>query len=416
MGRTQCLLLVALFAVGFKGLSQPYDIVVKGGHVVDPKNGVNEVIDVAIKDGRIAKVSKNIETEHSAQVIDARGLYVTPGLIDIHAHNFPGMRTGDPFPDGFTFRNGVTTIVDAGSSGWKSFPELKRETIDRSETRVLAWLNIVGEGFRGGVYEQDTGDMDPKLTSLVARRFREHIVGIKVAHFNGPEWTPVDRAVEAGKLAGDIPVMIDFGSSTPALSLEELFMKHLRPGDVYTHCFGGIDNERGSGREAIVDANGVLKPFVRPSQERGIVFDVGFGAASFSFAHAVPALKSGFYPNSISTDMNRHSFNGPMHNILHVMSLFLAMGMELPDVIRATTWNSARIIKRDDLGSLSVGSCADVAIFNRRKGRFGFYDRAGQRIEGRRRLECEATIREGKVVFDQNGIARPIVIPAHPYY
>ncbi|MEX2235584.1 MAG: amidohydrolase/deacetylase family metallohydrolase [Cyclobacteriaceae bacterium] len=397
------------------GYCQRYDIVVKGGHVIDPKNGINGVRDVAIRDGKIVAVADRIEASGSTQIIDAKGLYVTPGLIDIHSHNFPDMRTGDPFPDGFTFRNGVTTTIDAGSSGWKSFPEFKRTIIDRSETRVLAWLNIVGEGYRGDPYEQDTRDMNPKLTAAIARRYREHIVGIKVAHFEGPEWTPVDRAVEAANLANSVPVMIDFGSSNPPLSLDELYNKHLRPGDVFTHCFGGIRNNSGGGREAIVE-DGKLKPFVIAAQKKGIVFDVGFGAASFSFACAIPALKSGFYPNSISTDMNRHSFNAPMQNILNVMSLFMAMGMELKDVITATTWNSAKIIRREELGSLSPGSSADVAIFNLRNGKFGFYDRDGQRIEGNNRLECEVTIREGKVVYDLNGLARPIIIPGHPRY
>jgi len=394
---------------------QPYDIVVKGGHVIDPKSGVYEVRDVAIRDGKIVSIADRIETSGSKQIIDAKGLYVTPGLIDIHSHNFPDMRTGDPFPDHFTFRNGTTTTIDAGSSGWRSFPELKRTIIDRSETRVLAWLNIAGEGYRGGAYEQDTSDMNAKLTASVARLYSEHIVGIKVAHFEGREWTPIDRAVAAGKNANNIPVMIDFGSSTPPLPLEELYNKHLRPGDVYTHCFGGIRNKEGGGREAIVE-DGKLRPFVPAAQKRGIVFDVGFGTTSFSFACAVPALKSGFHPNSISTDMNRHSFNAPMQNILNVMSTFMAMGMDLKDVITATTWNSAKIIKREELGNLSPGSCADVAIFNLREGKFGFYDRDGQRIEGSNRLECEVTIREGKVVYDLNGIAMPIIIPGHRRY
>ena len=414
--RTSRYLLVYLFLFSFAACyCQSFDIVVKGGHVIDPKNGINAVRDIAIKDGKIAAVAENIDTGGSAQIIDARGLYVTPGLVDIHSHNFPDMRTGDPFPDGFTFRNGVTTTTDAGSSGWKSFPDFKRKIIDRSETRVFAWLNIVGEGYRGGMYEQDTSDMNAKLTASIARRYREHIVGIKVAHFEGPDWKPVDRAVEAGSRADNIPVMIDFGSSNPPLSLDELFNQHLRPGDVYTHCFGGIRNNDGSGREAIAE-NGKLRPFVLAAQRKGIVFDVGFGAASFSFACALPAMKSNFIPNSISTDLNRHSFNAPMQNILNVMSLFMAMGMDLKDVVSATTWNAARIIRHEELGNLSSGAVADLAIFNLRNGKFGFYDREGERIEGSNRLECEVTIREGNVVYDLNGIAQPIIMPKHPRY
>ena len=392
--------------------AQTYYILIKGGHVIDPKNGINDVMDVAVKDGKIAQVAKNIDVKLASHVIDGNGLYVTPGLIDIHSHNFPGIRTADPFPDGFTFRNGTTTTVDAGSSGWRSFPEFKKDIIDKSETRVLAWLNIVGEGYRGGAYEQNTADMDPKLASIVAKQYKNHIVGIKASHFNGPEWTAVDRAVEAGKFAGNIPVMVDFGQSKPPLPLEELFFKHLRPGDIYTHVFGGSED-----REAVVDIKTkTLRPFVLDAQKRGIVFDVGFGAASFAFAHAIPAIKAGFYPNSISTDMNRHSFNGPMQGLLNVMSAFLALGMDLPSVIKATTMNSAQEINRAELGNLSVGSEADIAVFTLRDGKFGFYDKDGFRLEGSKRLECEVTIRAGKVVYDFNGITKPILIPTYNFY
>jgi dihydroorotase len=278
--------------------------------------------------------------------------------------------------------------------------------IDQAETRVLAFLNIVGEGYRGGAYEQDTGDMDAKLTSLVARRYRNHIVGIKVAHYNGPEWIPVDRAVEAGNLAGNIPVMIDFGGNNPPLSIEELFFDHLRPGDIFTHCFG----ELGS-REAIVDIKTKkIKPFVVKAQERGIIFDVGYGGISFAYSQAIPALQQGFIPNSISTDMNKGAINGSMKDLLTVMSKFMALGMDLPAVIKATTSNPAKEIKREDLGTLSVGSIADVAIFNIREGKFGFFDYTGYKMDGNKKLECELTIRNGKVVYNLNGITTPVVL------
>lgn len=386
--------------------AQEYTIVIKGGHVIDPKNNINELMDVAITDNKIVRVAKNIDASSAKQVVDAKGLYVTPGLVDIHSHNFHSMRNGDPVPDGFTFRSGITTTVDAGSSGWKSFPTFKQEVIDQAETRVLAFLNIVGEGYRGGAYEQDTGDMDAKLTSLVAKRYRNHIVGIKVAHYNGPEWTPVDRAVEAGNLAGNIPVMIDFGGNNPPLSIEELFFDHLRPGDIFTHCFG----ELGS-REAIVDIKTKkIKPFVVKAQERGIIFDVGYGGISFAYSQAIPALEQGFFPNSISTDMNKGAINGSMKDLLTVMSKFMALGMDLPAVIKATTSNPAKEIKREDLGTLSVGSIADVAVFNIREGKFGFFDYTGYKMDGTKKLECELTIRNGKVVYNLNGITTPVVL------
>ena len=406
MQRLLIFLLSVLFFCKLSAHAQTYSIVIKGGHVIDPKNNINGVMDIAINEDTIAQVAKNIDAKQGKQVVDAKDMYVIPGLIDIHSHNFPGIRFGDPMPDGFTFRSGVTTTVDAGSSGWKSFPTFKEQTIDRSQTRVLAFLNIVGEGFKGGAYEQDTGDMDAKLTAIVARRYKEYIVGIKVAHFEGHEWTPVDRAVEAGNQADGIPVMIDFGGATPPLPIEELFMKHLRPGDIFTHCFGQLRN-----REAIVDVSTKkVKSFVWEAQKRGINFDVGYGGISFAYSQAIPALESGFFPNTISTDSNHSSINGAMKNLLSVMSKFLAMGMELPAVIKATTWNAAQVIKREELGHLSVGAMADVAVLNLMEGKFGFYDYTGYKMESDKKLECEMTIREGSIVYDLNGIANPVTL------
>ncbi|HKG68040.1 MAG TPA: amidohydrolase/deacetylase family metallohydrolase [Segetibacter sp.] len=397
--------------------SQPYSILIKDGHVLDPKNNIDGVVDIAINDGKIVQVAKNIDSKQAVQVINAKGLLVTPGLIDIHSHNFWGTEPDHQYengnlalpPDGFTFRNGVTTVVDAGSSGWRTFPTFKAQTIDVSKTRVLAFLNIVGEGMRGG-YEQNSNDMDAKMSALVARRYKEFIVGFKVAHYEGPEWTPVDRAVEAGKQAGGIPVMVDFGGSNPPLPLEQLFMTHLRPGDIFTHCFGQL-----SSREFIVDTQThKVKPFVWAAKKRGINFDVGYGGISFAFSQAVPAVKEGFYPNSISTDIHVGSMNNAMKDMLTTMSKFLAMGMDLKSVITASTWNPAKEIKHEELGNLSVGSGADVAILNVREGKFGLFDYTGYRIAADKRLECEVTIRDGKIVYDFNGIATPIVVPAAP--
>jgi dihydroorotase len=397
--------------------SQEYSIVIKDGHVVDPKNNIDGVIDIAIADGKIALVAKNIDAKKAVQVVNAKGLYVTPGLIDIHSHNFYGTEPDHAYsngtsalpPDGFTFRSGVTTVVDAGGSGWRSFPLFKQNVIDNAQTRVLAMLNIVGEGMRGGPYEQNTNDMDSKMTAIVAKMYPDIIVGVKVAHFNGHEWTPVDRAVEAGKIA-DIPVMIDFGGSQPPLSIEELFMKHLRPGDIFTHAFGQL-----GGRESIVDTNtNKVKPFVFEAQKRGIVFDVGYGGISFAFSQAIPALKDGFLPNSISTDIHTGSMNNAMKDQTNVMSKFLAMGMKLQDVIKASTWNPANEIKRPDLGNLSVGAEADVAILNLRSGKFGMFDYKGYKIETDKKFECEMTIKGGKIVYDLDGIANPIYPPRAP--
>ncbi len=404
---------IVIFFLAFLGfetqlIAQEYSVVIKGGHVIDPRNNINGIMDVAISGDKIALAAPNIDPG-KAQVVDAKGLYVTPGLIDLHSHNFFGTKSdhylSDGFealpPDGFTFRSGVTTVVDAGGSGWKNFSVFKAQTIEHSKTRVLSFLNIVGEGMRGGPYEQNLSDMDSKMKAMVASQNKE-IVGIKVAHYAGKEWDPVDRAVAAGKIA-NVPVIVDFGGTTPPLSIQELFEKHLRPGDIFTHAFAQIDT-----RIPIVDEQGKVKPFVIEAQKRGIVFDVGHGGGSFRFSQAIPALKSGFFPNTISTDIHTASMNGGMKDMSNVMSKFLNMGMTLQQVIQASTWTSAQVIHREELGHLSVGAGADVAVFGVRKGKFGFIDSGGFKMEGDQKLECELTIRDGKVVYDLNGISRPM--------
>ena len=394
--------------------AQTYDIVIKGGQVIDPKNKINEVMDIALKDGKIIKVEKNIDEKEGIQVVSAQGFYVTPGLIDIHVHVFQGNNLDQQYmngpnsvvPDGFTFRIGVTTVVDAGCAGWRTFPDFKRQTIDRSQTRVLAFLNIVGEGMRGGPFEQNLKDMDPKATAECALKNSKDIVGIKLAHFSGPDWTPTDRTVEAGKIA-DMPVMVDFGGSNPPLSIEELFMKHFRPGDIFTHCYAQLGNSR----ESLVDIKtGKVKPFVLEAQKKGIIFDIGYGGISFAFSQAIPAIKDGLLPDAISTDLHIGSMNGAMKDMLLTMSKCLAIGMDLQSVIKASTCDPARIIKHEELGTLSVGSDADIAILNLQKGKFGLFDYTGYKIETDRKFECEMTIRAGRIVYDLNGIANPIML------
>ena len=414
MFKSYFLLLTLSVALSQVCMAQSYDIVIKGGHVIDPKNNIDAVIDVAVNGGKIALVAKNIDPKQAIQVVDAKDMYVTPGLIDIHTHDFYGTEPDHQYeygnlaiaPDGFTFRNGVTTVVDAGSSGWRTFPAFKAQTIDVSKTRVLAFLNIVGEGMRGG-YEQNVNDMDPKMTALIAKKYKDIIVGIKLAHFTGHDWTPADRAVEAGTLGGNIPAMIDFGGSNPPLSIEELFMKHLRPGDIFTHCFGQLGS-----REYIVDLQtNKVKPFVYEARKRGIIFDVGYGGISFAYSQALPAAKEGFFPNSISTDIHAGSMNDAMKDMLTCMTKFLAMGMPLHDVIQASTSNPAKEIKHEELGNLSVGSDADVAVLSIREGKFGLFDYTGYKMQTNKKLECELTIRAGKIVYDLNGIASPIYRP-----
>lgn len=400
--------------------TKPYNIVIKGGHVIDPKNNINTLMDIAIKDGKVVLLAKNIDATQGIQVVNAKGMYVTPGLIDLHVHLFWGHDGSDYMnapaslpPDGFTFPAGVTTVVDAGSPGWKTFELYKKQTIDQSQTRVLAMLNIVGEGMAGGKYENDINQMDPVKTAEMAKKYPNDIVGVKLAHFNGHTWVPTDRALEAGRLA-NIPIMVDFGGATPFLSLDTLFNVKFRPGDIYTHAFGGNGSTSPDGRESIVDVTtNQVKPFVIKAQQRGVIFDVGFGGASFLFSQGTPAIKSGFYPNSISTDLHTGSMNNAMKNMPNIMSLFMALGMDLQSVIKASTWNPAQEIKRPELGNLSEGAEADLAIFTVRKGKFGYYARDGK-IAGKQRLETEMTIKGGQIVYNLNAIAEPNIVPRAP--
>ena len=392
------------------GQTPRYSLLIKGGHVLDARNGVDAVRDVAIADGRIASVAPDIPATDAAVVVDARGLFVTPGLIDIHAHVFYGTEANTEYsngpravpPDSHSFRSGQTTMVDTGGAGWRNFQQFKEQTIDRSRTRVLAFLNIVGNGMKGGPYEQDLGDMDAKLTAQRATQFRDHIVGIKVAHYNGPEWDPVTRAVEAGTKA-NVPVMIDFGGNEPPQSLDALLNTHLRPGDIFTHMCAHV-----RGRTPIVDAQGQVEPFVLAARKRGVIFDVGQGGGSFLFRQAIPAAKQGFHPDVISTDLHGGSMNGGMKDILNVMSKFLHLGMSVQDVVKANTSRAAEVIKRPELGHLGVGAEADVAVLGLRKGEFGFLDSSGWRMPGTQKVECELTVKAGQVVWDLNGRSRPL--------
>ncbi|HEY8511653.1 MAG TPA: amidohydrolase/deacetylase family metallohydrolase [Cyclobacteriaceae bacterium] len=403
--RKGIILLFALVAMVVNLQAQTLDILIKNGHVIDPKNGRDGIMDVAIRDKKIVQVAPSIN-QPATQVIDASGMYVVPGLIDIHGHHFfgtePGHYLSNSFsalpPDGFTLRSGVTTVVDVGGAGWRNFATFKAQTIDNSTTRVLSFLNIVGNGMSGGQREQNIDDMDPVMTAKVAKENKEYVVGIKLAHFEGNTWVPTERAVEAGKLAG-VPVMVDFGGSNPPLSLETLFMEKLRPGDIFTHCFAYV-----KGRMPIVK-DGKLEPFVQKAQQRGIIFDVGHGGGSFAYEIAIPAIQQGFRPNSISTDLHTGSMNKGMKDMLNIMSKLLNLGMTLNEVITCATWTPAKVIHREELGNLDVGAPADVVVLSLDRGNFGFVDVRGFRMPGDRKLTCQVTIANGEVAWDLNGLA-----------
>jgi len=399
---TATVLGLILFLIPVNIQAQEIDILLKGGHVIDPKNKIDSQMDVAIANGKIFKVAPNIPSGNAKKVVDASGMYVTPGLIDLHTHVFVGSNDGfaDGFsslsPDDVTFKAGITTVVDAGTSGWRNFPVFKKQVIDRSQTRVLAYLNIAGSGMTGFPSEEDVNDMDSHMTSLVIQQYPDILVGVKIGHFRGSDWTPFDRALEAAQIA-NVPLFVE--CHLPLYPLEDILRK-MRPGDIYTHSYcTAVD------RTCLLDEQGKIRPYVLEAQKKGIRFDVGHGGGMFHFAIAVPALKEGLLPNSFGTDLHRSSMNSGMKSMLNVMSKFLNLGMSLQDIIYRATWNSANSIKRDDLGQLSEGAVADIAVLSLKKGSFGFLDTAGNRLAGDKNLEAELTIRGGKVVWDLNGIA-----------
>jgi len=406
------MLLAGLYLPIHSSRAQEIDLLLKGGHLIDPKNGIDSKMDVGIKNGKIFKIAADIPANASKKTVNVNGLYVTPGIIDIHTHVFAGTQDpgftgfeiangfGSVVPDDFTFRAGVTTIVDAGSSGWRNFNVFKKQTIDHSETRVLAFISIAGYGMLGTVHAQDITDMNPVATAFVMNEYPNHIVGIKAHHYRGHDFTPVDRAVAAGNMTKK-PIIVDFGGSTPRLSIEELFMKHMRPGDIFTHTFAYSL----PGRESVVDENSKLKPFVLEAQKSGRIFDVGHGGGAFRWHVANASIKQGFIPNTISTDLYRASRNAGMKDMANVMSKFLALGLSVQDIILRSTWNPAMVIQRPELGHLSLGAEADIAVFNVREGNFGFMDARGLTMNGNKKFEAELTLRAGKIVWDLNGIS-----------
>jgi dihydroorotase len=321
----------------------------------------------------------------------------------VHVYTGTGERgsyAGDNsvYPDGFMFRTGVTTAVDAGGAGWRNFPDFKDRIIDRSRTRVLAMLNIVGHGMRGRL-EQDLDDMQAEPTAEMALRHKGVIVGIKTAHYSGPEFLPVERAVQAGTIA-NIPIMVDFGRAYPERSIGDLMAIKLRPGDIYTHVYSGLRGE-------LDPQTGHANTALLVGRKRGVLLDVGHGGGSFTWRVAVPIIGDGILPDTISTDLHTSSMNAGMKDMLNVMSKFLAMGLTLEEVIVRSTWNAARAIKQEQLGNLSVGSPADIAVLRVETGNFGFLDMYNARLNGKQKLSCEMTLRDGRIVYDLNGLGRP---------
>jgi len=401
-----------------------YDLLLKGGHVIDPANQIDEVRDVAVFQGKIAAVEKNIPLDQAAKVVDVSKLYVTPGLIDIHFHVGHGGAPLNWFaPDGrahtaplgipadLALQSGVTTIVDAGTSGAETFLQEKEEVIDHARVRVLAFLNIVANGMNGGL-EQSLDQMDSKLCADTIKKYPDVIVGVKTAHYWTREpwdaehvpWAAVDRAIECGTIA-NVPVMFDFWPR-PERTYADLILKKMRPGDIHTHVFAQ--------QFPVILPEGKINPILAEARARGVIFDVGHGSGSFWFRNAVPAQKQGFVPDSISTDL--HMGNYTVVSMNSVMSKFLAMGVALDDIIRRSTVNPAREIHRAELGTLSVGKDADIAVLELMKGHFGYIDCGVAKMDGDVRLTARMTIRAGRILYDPSGLSMVQWEKARPQY
>ena len=380
-----------------------FDLVLKGGHLIDPHNHIDAPKDLGIKGKAVAAVDAELPTEGAGQVIDVSGLYVTPGLVDIHIHAYATAGHRDTWagdnsilPDSFSFRTGVTTLVDTGSAGWRNFEDFRYRVIDRCQTRLFALVNIAGTGMTSIDHEQNPYDMNPDKTAGVARENEDVVVGIKTAHYIGPEWVSVDRTLAAAEQAAT-RVMVDFGYFRKERPYYQLLGEKLRPGDISTHIFRGPT--------PWFDAEGKVLSYLHEARARGVVLDVGHGAGSFCFRNAVPAIAQGFYPDSISTDLHALCMNMGMLDMATTMSKFLVMGMPLGDVVRASTINPAQEIGHPELGHLSVGAVADVAVLQQMEGDFGYADSFGGRLRGHERLFCELTVKDGEVVWDWNGRA-----------
>lgn len=401
-GIARCLTVALLLSSALTGVAwcqSRYDLLLKNGHVIDPANGIDGVMDVGIRDGKIARVAANLPSNEGRKVIDLTGLYVTPGLIDLHMHVFG--YSGAIQPDDAALPAGTTTVVDAGGSGWRTFQEMHDRVIKPSKTRVLSLLNIVGHGMVAP-YESEVSDMEPDKTAAKIQDHQDVIVGIKVAHFGLDGWIAIERAEQAGKLA-HVPVMIDdkIFTNTGRTSREKV-LDRMRPGDMHTHLYNDRQIE-------VVDRfNGKLQPYMLEARRRGVLFDLGHGAGSFLWPVASKAMEQNFPPDTISTDLHSSSIMIPESDMPNCISKLMLLGMKLQDAIARSTVNPAKAISRfPEIGTIGEGKVADVAVFQLRDGVFAYKDAWHNKRLGTKKLETVLTIRAGELVFDRDGRAFP---------
>jgi dihydroorotase len=377
---------------------ESYDLVLTGGHVIDPANEIDGLRDVAIREGRIARVAANIPTQSAKRMVDVTGLYVVPGLVDIHSHQYG--YSGALFPDDVALPAGTTTVVDAGGPGWRNFEDYQEKILRRSKTRVLTFINIVGLGMGGN--ESDVEDMDPQAT---ARKILEHpdlIVGIKNAHFAGQGFVSVERAVEAGRLSNR-PVILDNNIlSWTGRDTRTKLLEKMRPGDLHTHFY----NDRHI--ELVDRRTGKIQPFMYEARKRGVLFDLGHGGGSFLWTVADPAMRQGFAPDIISTDIHASSIMTTQSDMPNCMSKMLTLGMELQEIIHRSTVTPARAISRfPEIGTLGEGKEADVAVLQVEEGAFAYHDAWEMKRLGARRIANVLTVRAGEIVYDRDARAFP---------
>ena len=369
-----------------------YDLLLKGGTVIDAAQGLNTVCDVAITDGTIAAIETDIPERTATQTVSVKDKYVTPGLIDIHTHVYYGVTTWGIRADAVCPTAGTTTVVDAGSPSWVTFPGFREFISEPAQTNILTYIHISGIGLVYGPIGEmtDIAYASPGQVAETLQQHRDITVGVKVRQGkmqvgdNGVE--PLKLAIEAAERA-ETSVMCHIGAGVPLPDILRL----LRPGDVITHCFQGNGDN-------IIDEKGRIIPEAWKAREDGIIFDVGHGAGSFHYEVAQRAMEQGFISDVISTDLHTGNINGPVYDLPTTLSKLMHLGLPLADVIEKATFSAAKAIQREDqIGNLKVGTVADVAVFDVLEGEFEYFDSHGTKFIGNKKIKTELTIREGKV-------------------
>lgn len=386
-----------------------YDLILRGGHVIDPATRCSQAMDVAIKDGYIAARAEHLAPDLARKTVDVQECYVVPGLIDMHCHLYPSFPVEPDglsciHPDAHLFQHGVTTAMDAGTCGIRDFVAFKERIIDTCRVRVVAMINIADGGMVNLESEQRLSEFHPKAVAGMAASFPGVVVGVKTAHYwvgkpftkEHPAWASVDSTLEAARLA-HLPAMFDFQPTLPERSYQQLVLEKMAPGDIHTHMYAQ--------QFPVIDEHGRVSEFLFEARRRGVLFDLGHGAGSFWFRNAIPAWQQGFGPDTLSTDLYFDNVAGPVHGLTHIMSKYLSIGMPLEEIIYRTTKRPAEIIGHPELGTLQEGSCADVTVLRCEEGAFGFSDAGRARMTGGKRLVCEMTLRAGEIVYDVNARA-----------